>query len=153
MSDAFRVGDLMRRWFERVEPGSTIVEAARLMIFTAQHVLPVADDGRLVGMIAERDIFDRLLRNLSQDVHSMGFGAMQTDMVEGYRQLAGRRVDEVMTTRLVTCIPDMPALYAAGIMRSRRIQRLPVIEEDRLVGLIFLSDIHAALVGASVRAT
>ena len=49
---AMKVRDVMRRWFERVEPSTTVLEAARLMTLTGQQALPVVDDDRLVGMVA-----------------------------------------------------------------------------------------------------
>lgn len=62
---AMNVADLMRRWFERLEPEASALEAARLMIFTRQQALPVVEGDRLVGVIAERDVFRRLLVELS----------------------------------------------------------------------------------------
>ncbi|MGH7425038.1 MAG: CBS domain-containing protein [Candidatus Methylomirabilales bacterium] len=141
----------MRRWFERLEPRATVLEAARLMVLTGQQALPVVDGDRLVGMIAERDIFDQLLGELSPDVYILGLLSVDPDAVGGYRRISKMPVSKLMSTRLVTASPDMPALEAVGLMHARRIQRLPVIDGDRLVGLIFLTDIHAALFSASIR--
>ncbi len=143
------VEDLMRRWFERLEPGASVLDAARLMIFTRQQALPVVEGDRLVGMIAERDIFHRLLDELSGDVY-WSLLSVDSDAVGGYRRVGGLRIAELMTTRLVTVTPDMLALHALGVMQARRIQRLPVIEGEKVVGLIFQTDIHEALFNASI---
>ena len=145
-----KVRDLMRRWFERLDPAASVREAARLMVLTGQQALPVVDRGRLVGMIAEGDILSRLLGELSQDVYS-GIGGVDRDAAGCYQKICALRVDELMSRRLVTATPEMAALHAAGMMRARRIQRLPVIEGDELVGLIFQTDVHAALLGTSLR--
>ena len=143
-----RVGDLMRHWFERVETGTTVLEAARIMTLTGQQALPVVDGDRLVGMIAEGDIFARLLADLSKDVY-LGIGLVDQDVAGCYREISHMRVEALMSQRLITTTPDTPVLRAVGVMRSRRIQRLPVTDGEALVGLIFQTDVHTALLGAS----
>jgi CBS domain-containing protein len=149
--EAMNVGQLMHRWFERVEPGATVLEAARIMILSGKHALPVMDGDRLVGMIAEGDIIDRLLGELSRDVYAWGLGSADPDAAAGYRRIAALRVGKLMSTRVVTASPEMPVLQAAGLMQARRIHRLPVTQGDRLVGVVFQADIHAALFGESIR--
>lgn len=144
-----KVGELMRRWFERLDPGTSVLEAARLMIVTGQQALPVVDGDRLVGMIAEGDIFARLLGEVSHDVYT-GLGNVDRDIAGCYREIARLRVDALMSQRLVTATKDMPALRAVGLMRAKRIHRLPVTDGEELVGLIFQTDVHAALLGASL---
>jgi CBS domain-containing protein len=143
------VRDLMRRWFERVEPTTSLLEAARLMVLTGQQALPVVDGEELVGMIAERDVLARLLSELSADVY-LGVGNVDRDAAGTYRNICKLPVEELMSRRLVTTTPEMPALQAVALMRARRIQRLPVVEAGRLVGLVFQMDVHAALLGLSV---
>jgi len=145
------VVDLMRAWFERVGPDATVEDAAGIMVVTGQEALPVVEDERLVGIIAERDIFDRLLRDLSGDLYTWGLGSVENDPVPAYHRIAASRVRDVMTTTVVTVTPQTPALRAAGIMRARRIRRLPVVDGDRAVGLIFMTDIHRALLAENLR--
>jgi len=119
------------------------------MTLTGQQALPVVDDDRLVGMVAEGDILARLLGDLSKDVYS-GISHVDHDAPGCYRQICRLRVDALMSQRLLTATEEMPALRAAGMMRARRIQRLPVVDREHLVGLVFQTDIHAALLGASI---
>ncbi len=145
-----KVGDIMRRWFERVEPATTVLEAARVMTVTGQQALPVVKDDRLVGMIAEGDILARLLGEVSKDVY-LGIGLVDQDVTGCYREICRLPVESLMSQRLITADAETPALRAAGVMRARRIQRLPVVDGDQLVGLVFQTDIHAALLGGSLR--
>jgi CBS domain-containing protein len=148
--EVMKVRDVMRRWFDRLEPGTSVLEAARLMVTTGQQALPVVDGNQLVGMIAERDILARLLSQLSSDVYQ-GLGFVDRDAVGCYHGLCTAPVEGLMSRRLITTTPETPGLNAVGIMRANRIQRLPVIEDGELVGLVFQSDVHAALLGLSVR--
>jgi CBS domain-containing protein len=146
-----KVRDVMRRWFERVDPETSVLEAARVMTLTGQQALPVVDhQDRLVGMIAEGDILARLLGAVSKDVYT-GIGNVDQDAAGCYHDICRLPVGGLMSQRLVTATPEMPALRAAGIMRARRVQRLPVVDGEQLVGLIFQTDVHAALLAASVR--
>jgi CBS domain-containing protein len=141
----------MRGWFERVGPDAKVEDAAGIMVVTGQEALPVVEDERLIGIIAERDIFDRLLRDLTGDLYTWGLGSVDNDPIPAYRRIAASHVRDVMTTNLVTVAPQTPALRAAGIMRARRIRRLPVVDGDRAVGLIFMTDIHRALLAENLR--
>lgn len=145
-----RVRDVMRRSFERLETGTSVLEAARVMTVTGQQALPVVHDDHLLGMIAEGDILARLLAELSKDVY-YGLGHVDDDVSGCYREICRLPVDALMSQRVLTATEDMPALRAAGTMRARRVQRLPVIDGEHLVGLVFQTDIHAALLAASVR--
>ena len=145
-----KVGDVMRRSFERLESGTSVLEAARLMTVTGQQALPVVHGDRLLGMIAEGDILARLLADSSKDVY-YGLGHVDDDICGCYREICRLPVDDLMSQRLLTATEDMPALRAAGTMRARRVQRLPVIDGPQLVGLVFQTDIHAAILAASVR--
>jgi CBS domain-containing protein len=133
-----------------VEPGTTVLEAARVMTLTGQQALPVVKDDRLVGMIAEGDILARLLAELSKDVY-LGLSQVDPDAPGCYRDICHQPVDSLMSQRVVTATEEMLALRAAATMRAKRIQRLPVVDGEQLVGLVFQTDIHAALLGASVR--
>ncbi|MFN2390136.1 MAG: CBS domain-containing protein [Actinomycetota bacterium] len=146
-----KVDDVMRRWFERLDIGSRVLEAARLMVFTGQQALPVVEGARLAGMIAERDIFDALLRETSRDVYAWGLSGIDPEVLSAYRGLLNRPVAEIMSQKVLTVGPDTLALRAAGLMRARRIQRLPVVAGDDLLGLVFQSDIHHAMLAAAPR--
>lgn len=144
------VGDLMRRRFDSIGPGAPVAEAVRTMLLTGQEALPVVEDGRLVGMIAERDVFERLLGELSSDAYALGLLSVDFDDLDAFRRLGSQPVAELMSTRLVTATPRMPALRAVAVMRARRIRRLPVIEGERIVGLLLQADVLAELLRRAV---
>jgi len=130
----------MRRRFAAVGPRTSVLEAVRRMTGAREEALPVVDGGRLVGMVAERDVLRRLFEELSPDVYVLGLRS--TDPADdAFRRVATRTVGEIMEPRVITVDPDMPALRAAGIMRAHRIRRLPVVAGGRLLGVIFQRDI------------
>lgn len=98
----------------------TIERAARLMKQYDVGSLPVCTDDKIIGIITDRDIA----------VRSVAPG-----------QVSNQRVRDVMSTNLVVGNPDMDVHDAASIMSDRQIRRLPVVENNSLVGIVSLGDI------------
>jgi CBS domain-containing protein len=140
------VGDIMQRRFDRLSPTSTVLEAAHLMLLSGHEALPVMEEDRLVGMIAERDILSRVLRDLSGSLHELGLGSVEFEDSAAFRQVASVAVADLMSRRVITTTPEIPALRAAATMQARHIRRLPVLQADLVVGLVFQADILEALV-------
>ncbi|MFQ5532479.1 MAG: CBS domain-containing protein [Candidatus Methylomirabilales bacterium] len=98
--------------------------------------LPVVEDGRLVGIITDRDI--RL-------VFPSALTSAKTDE-DPYDALEKVTVKEIMTERVVTVAPEASIADATRLLLEKRIGGLPVVEGDRLVGMITKDDILAAFV-------
>ena len=114
--------DIMTKKPKSVTPETSVREAARLMKEEDVGVLPVVDrDGsdRLVGIVTDRDIVVRCVADGK-------FNAKATDAAS----------DDV-----VTVTADMSTADAAELMAEHQIRRLPVVEGDKLVGIVSLGDI------------
>jgi CBS domain-containing protein len=104
-------------------PDDLVDLAASVMEWRHIRHVPVEDDeGRLVGLISHRD----LLRLLAQGLLS--------------RSAKEVTVKEIMIRDLLTVAPETPALEALAIMRRRKVGCLPVVENDRLVGIVTAYD-------------
>ena len=105
-----------------VGPDTPLAEAARLMRDNDIGPLPVSDDGRLVGMLTDRDI---TVRATAQG-----------------RDPSSTLVREVMTPELVCCLETDDVEQAADIMQRAQLRRLVVIDRTgRLLGIVSLGDI------------
>lgn len=100
---------------------ATVREAASLLAERRIGALPVLDGERLAGMFSERDVIYRL--------HEFG-----ADVLD-------RPVSEVMTTPPVTVTPDMSVMTALALITQRRIRHLPVMDGDRMIGLVSIGDL------------
>jgi CBS domain-containing protein len=110
----------------------TLRSAAERMWREQTGSLLVVDEGRLAGIITERDL-----------LRAVALGA----------DLATATVDEAMTTEVFTVPPDMPLRDAAREMAARWIRHLPVVDGDQLLGMVSMRDvtgIFAAFVPGSV---
>jgi acetoin utilization protein AcuB len=127
------VGPRMKRDLITVTPGATLEEAARLLTAHRIHHLPVVEEGVcLVGIVSDTD-----LRKATLD--GMFGGADRGD--------SGRpvTVGEIMTRELVTLSPGDTIDDAMLILSRQRFGALPVVEGDRLVGIVTKADILSAL--------
>lgn len=107
-----------------VSPGASVLQAAQHMNEFKIGCLVVVDEERLVGILTERDILQRI--------------------VACRRDPATTRVEEVMTTEVMCCCPETTQEEARGVMKNRRIRHLPVVgDQGRLVGLISIGDLNA----------
>jgi len=106
-------------------PDTTLAAAANLMWETDCGVLPVVDDGELVGIVTDRDMFIALGTRNTRAVHL--------------------RVGAVATTSVLTCGHDDEVEEALATMKHGRVRRLPVVDANRtLVGILSLNDIVLA---------
>jgi CBS domain-containing protein len=116
------VADLMTRDLLTVEPSDTLGEAAQKMTERGVGSVVVSDYGRMVGILTERDV----MKAVAGRVHS-----------------SEARVREWMTAEPVTVPPGTPVEEAGRIMLDRGFRHLPVVADDRPVGIVSIRDLAA----------
>jgi CBS domain-containing protein len=118
---AATIGDLMTRDPITMEAEATAEDAARAMRDAGVGDVIVTDDGRLRGIVTDRDITVRAVaegRNPSE-VH----------------------LGEIASTDVATLSPNDPVDQAVRIMRERSVRRLPVVEGGKPVGVVSIGDL------------
>ena len=103
-----------------VSPNDSIQTAARIMRDEDTGAVPVVENGRPIGIVTDRDIVVRAVATEGQ---------------------LNRPVGEIVTSSLVEATPDMSTREAAELMSEHQIRRLPVVENERLVGIVSLGDL------------
>lgn len=117
-----KLRELMSKPVVRIQQDETVAVAARLLEHNNIGAMPVCgSDGRLCGMLTDRDIVTRCL--------AAGKSPQNTS------------VREVMTGKVYVARPDMDASLAAGLMGREQIRRLPVMENGKLCGIVSLGDL------------
>lgn len=115
-----KVRDKMTKNVGYVNPSNTVVEAAQLMQKLNVGSVPVFDQSKVVGVVTDRDI---VVRNVAH-------GKIPQDT----------KVQDVMTSQVTTVTPDMDVDEVAKIMAQQQIRRVPVVENNQLVGILALGD-------------
>jgi CBS domain-containing protein len=115
------IKDVMTRDVRACEPNATVVEAAKVMAQEDVGPVPIVEDGRLVGIVTDRDIVVRVV-------------------AEG-RDPNATTVKEIASTNLVTVSPDDDLDQALNRLAENQVRRLPVVEGGRLVGIVAQADI------------
>ena len=117
-----QVSELMNPSVITIEPASSAALAARLISRHNIGALPVcASDGRLRGMVTDRDIVLRCI-------------AAEEDPAQTL-------VRDIMTRECATVAPGDDCREATRIMSAQQVRRLPVVEGGKVVGMISLSDL------------
>jgi CBS domain-containing protein len=113
------IRDVMTSNPRTVSPEDTIQNAARIMRDEDTGVVPVVQNGRPVGILTDRDIV----------VRAVADGELN------------RSVRDIVSGDIVTARPDMSTKEAAQLMSEHQVRRLPVVENDRLVGIVSIGDL------------
>jgi len=130
ISKAIRVADWMTEAVLALETFDSIAVARRLMAKHRVNQLPVLDNDRLVGIVTDRDIRDAYPTSL------------MINRAEEIDRFADKiTVEEVMTHDVFVVRPDTALVTAVGLLRRHRIGAMPVIKDQKLVGIITRSDI------------
>ncbi len=143
------VKDVMSSSVKAVGSDTKLVEVASLMCLYRYSGLPVVDDGKLVGIVAEKDVLYRLFPSLDDLME--GLASIDLDkMIGQYKDVLNLDAGDIMTQNPISVTPDMHALRAATVMVRHKFRRIPVAVDDRLLGMLSLGDVHKAIFHANI---
>jgi len=99
-------------------------DAVKLMNKNRIGCLVVVSSGRIIGILTERDMLERVLEECKDPKET--------------------KVSEIMTREVIVGKPDMELVEATRLMFEKKVKKLPIVEGNRLVGLVTLTDIARA---------
>jgi len=148
--DDLKVRDIMQPDVITVGPDATIRELAGILAEHKISGVPVVDeDGTLVGMVSESDVilqdaefhFPYYIQFLESIIYLQSLAKFE----ERFRKTFGTKVAEVMSDKPVQIASGASIHAAATIMADHKVDRLPVIDDERLVGIVTRGDIVRAI--------
>ena len=114
------IRDVMTPNPRTVTPNDSIQNAARIMRDEDTGAVPVVENGKPVGIVTDRDIVIRAVAEGGQ---------------------FNRPVREIVTSGVVSATPEMSTREAAELMGEHQVRRLPVVDNNRLVGIVSIGDL------------
>ncbi len=151
------VKDYMNRKVVYLDPEMNIFEAAKVL---AQHNIsgaPVVKDGKLVGMLSVSDILKTIKKKVKikeseiPEFHLLTVTLLFTikekvEFTKYLEKVSKIKVKKIMSKVVYSVKPEDTVLKAAEIMEKHDVNRLPVVKDGKLVGIIARADIIRALV-------
>jgi CBS domain-containing protein len=145
--------EVMDTTFSTLSPRMTIAEAMRVFqkAGEARHQIVfgmvVAEAGQLLGMLSMYDIF-----LLIRPKHIHIWGEIKDVDISGILAEACKwsksvLVEDIMTTDLITITPETHLLQIIDIMIKKHVRRLPVLENGKMVGMVYMSRVFQHLLG------
>jgi CBS domain-containing protein len=138
-----KVEQIMSHDVVRVAPSASLKDVARLLLEHGISGVPVvADDGKVLGVVSSGDILVKVSADLGRREHPSNWLFGVDERVELKR--GAEMAAEAMTRPAVTVDPGCTVAGAARLMVRRSIDRLPVVDHGRLVGIVTRRDIVRA---------
>ncbi len=107
-----------------LQTDASAYDAVKLMNKNRIGCLVALDNGKIVGILTERDLLERVLEKCKNPKET--------------------RVSEIMTRQVIVGKPDMQLVEATRLMFENKVKKLPIVEGNRLAGLVTLTDIARA---------
>jgi CBS domain-containing protein len=145
--------DVMVSTFHTLSPKLSIEEAAKLFKTASEleqrrifGLIVTDQSGRLIGMMS---MYDILL--FIRPKHVQVWGMMDDINIAGLMEEICSRaksvlVEDIMTTDLITVTPDTSVMFILDIMITKHIRRIPVVEDGKVEGIVYISDLFFNLI-------
>lgn len=150
-----KVREVMSSPVKSIPPETLVKDAAAMLAELNVSGVPVVENGAVVGVFSELDVLRSIkttkkdMRLVFPSISSLGIAfqeeVTQREIIEAYEEIGNTPVREVMSREVVTIQPDITLNEAIVLMVERKIQRLPVVENKRLVGIVTRGDIIRGL--------
>ena len=130
-----------------VGPKTPLYEVLQLMLrYHLNDILIVDSEQKLVGIVTYPDLSRKLLPTEQELMEHEEYMTTPQSMEDRFTDIARVPVDEIMTRKVITVSPDLEALKAGATMTANRVKQLPVVRNDKVVGIISHTDIGWGLV-------
>jgi CBS domain-containing protein len=155
------IADIMQKKVKTIAPDKTLPELERELLRWRIGAMPVVErGGKLVGIVSRSDVVRQLCleRSLGEamadayrDQTDASFATASQKAIGGAigNRMERLRVRDVMIQDVLTVPPDLPVVKAAQLLIERRIHRLPVVENGKLVGIVSSLDFTRIVAEAS----
>ena len=138
--------DIMTPDVITVGPDTPLDQIVTLMLDGRISGIPVVDEDAVIGIVTEGDLLRRVeLGSEPRRSHLLELVSRATPLAAEYVRSHGRKASEVMTESVITVDDTTPIADIARILETRRIKRVPVLRDGKLVGIVSRANLLRAL--------
>ena len=141
--------DIMETSVITVGPDTTIEELAKVLTENNISGVPVVENEKIIGIVTEGDLLHKEVNPKTPGVYSVMGGFAYLKEFEKYKnelqKLSAHKASEIMTTKLELVTEDTEIKEIASIMINKNINRVPVVKDGKLVGIVSRSDVLKTL--------
>ena len=140
--------DVMTTEVVTVSPDMTVQELARLLSERGISGVPVVENGRLIGIVSEGDLLHRAETGTERRTARQRwrwYDDTQSDLARDYVKSHGRTVRDIMTREVIAVGETTDLAEVAALLETKRVKRVPVLRDGKLVGIISRANLVRAL--------
>ncbi|MBV9965420.1 MAG: CBS domain-containing protein [Alphaproteobacteria bacterium] len=149
-----RAMDIMTTEVISVAPTTSVQEVAKLLSERGISGVPVVDgDNRVVGILSEGDLLHRAetgTERVPQRRRSWWLESLASSQARDYVKSHARTARDVMTTDVVSIDETTPLADIAALLETKRIKRVPVLRDGKLVGIVSRANLVRAIAAAGL---
>lgn len=148
--ESLKIGDIMETSVVTVGPDASVRELSQLLGERGVSGVPVVDgDDRVIGVVTEGDIImqDAELHfpHYIQFLDGVIFLESVRRFAERFRKAFGAKVSDIMSREVWSVGPDAGVHEVATLMADEEVNRIPVVEDERIVGIVTRADVVGAI--------
>ena len=144
-----KVSEIMTTGVKTAYADTPVKDIANTMCFNKISGLPIVDeDNKIIGIVSEKDLLKRMFPDMAT-IAAEGRPNFE-EMEKGYADTLHLTANDIMTKTVSSVTPDMPIMKAASLMCINNIRRIPVAEDNVVVGIISIGDVHKAIFQSSL---
>ncbi|MDI6891131.1 MAG: CBS domain-containing protein [Thermodesulfovibrionales bacterium] len=136
-----KIGEIMTREVHTIGPDNTLKECADVLKKNRVNGLVVMEGDKVVGVITKADIFKAILPRYPDIIEEERYMSDLEYIEERVHKLFEMKVRDIMGAPPITVNSDMPVVKAGSTMILRRVKQVPVVDKEKLVGIVTLTDI------------
>jgi CBS domain-containing protein len=147
-----KIKDIMIKRVITVKSGMTLEQAAEILVKNNISGAPVVNkNGKLIGVISEKDLFQALYPNFRDIIFDLKLLLSKNKIKNRIEKKKKIIIDKIMTEKPIVIDENAPVLKAGSLMLAERIHRIPVVRKNKLVGIVSRRDIFRKLLKADLR--
>ncbi|HIO96776.1 MAG TPA: CBS domain-containing protein [Leucothrix sp.] len=144
-----KVSDVMTTGVKTAHADTPVKDIANTMCLNNISGLPIVDENdTIIGIVSEKDLLRRMFPDMKK-IAEEGRPNFE-EMEKGYADTLGLVAGDIMTKTVSSVTSDMPIMKAASLMCINNIRRIPVADNNKLVGIVSIGDVHKAIFQSSL---